>query len=135
MFSSITMASSTTRPIASTIASSVNVLIVNPNAYINPNAPIRDTGIVTIGMSVARRLRRKRKMTSTTSAMASTIVSNTDPIDFSMNTDVSYETISLMPGGSDAFMRSTSARTALDNSSGLATACLTTPTLSDGLPL
>ena len=135
MFSSITMASSTTRPIASTMASSVSVLIVNPNAYIRPKAPISDTGIVTIGMSVARRLRRKKKMTSTTSTIASTIVSNTDPIDFSMNTDVSYETISLMPGGSDAFMRSTSARTALDNSSGLATACLTTPTLSDGLPL
>ena len=52
-------------------------------------APISDTGIVTIGMSVARRLRRKKKMTSTTSTIASTIVSNTDLIERSMNTDVS----------------------------------------------
>ena len=60
MFSSITIASSTTRPIASTIASSVSVLIVKPNKYMSPNAPTSDTGIVTIGMIVARRLRRKK---------------------------------------------------------------------------
>ena len=60
MFSSMTMASSTTRPIASTIASSVSVLIVKPNRYISPNAPTSETGIVTSGMSVARRLRRKK---------------------------------------------------------------------------
>ena len=48
MFSSTTMASSTTRPMASTIASSVSVLMVKPNAYISANAPISDTGIVTM---------------------------------------------------------------------------------------
>ena len=89
MFSSMTIASSTTRPIASTIASSVSVLIVKPNAYISPNAPISDTGIVTIGISVARKLRRKKKITSTTSTIASAIVVNTDLIERSMNTDVS----------------------------------------------
>ena len=89
MFSSTTIASSTTRPIASTIASSVSVLIVNPNRYISANAPISDTGIVTIGMIVARRLRRKKKITSTTSTIASTMVVNTDAIERSMNTDVS----------------------------------------------
>jgi hypothetical protein len=40
-----------------------------------------------------------------------------------------------MPGGSEAFIWSTSARTAFDSSSGLATACLITPMLSEGLPL
>ncbi len=89
MFSSMTIASSTTRPIASTIASSVSVLIVKPNTYISANAPISDTGIVTIGMTVARRLRRKKKITSTTSRTASAIVWNTDLIERSMNTDVS----------------------------------------------
>ena len=89
MFSSMTIASSTTRPIASTIASSVSVLIVKPNRYMSPNAPISATGIVTSGMSVARMLRRKKKMTSTTSRIASAIVSNTDLIERSMNTDVS----------------------------------------------
>ena len=89
MFSSITIASSTTSPIASTIASSVSVLIVNPNRYMSPNAPTSDTGIVTIGITVARRLRRNRKITSTTSPIASPIAWNTDLIDRSMNTDVS----------------------------------------------
>ena len=54
------MASSTTRPIASTMASSVSVLIVNPNRYMSPNVPTSDTGMVMIGISVARRLRRKK---------------------------------------------------------------------------
>ena len=89
MFSSMTMASSTTRPIASTIASSVSVLIVKPNTYISANAPTSDTGIVTIGMIVARRLRRKKKITSTTSRIASPMVVNTDLIERSMNTEVS----------------------------------------------
>jgi hypothetical protein len=40
-------------------------------------------------MSVARRLRRKKKITSTTSRIASMMVSNTDPIERSMNTEVS----------------------------------------------
>ena len=89
MFSSTTIASSTTSPIASTIASSVSVLIVKPNRYISPNAPISDTGMVMIGMIVARRLRRKKKITSTTSTIASTMVVNTDAIERSMNTEVS----------------------------------------------
>ncbi len=89
MFSSTTIASSTTRPIASTIASSVNVLTVKPNAYISANAPTSDTGIVTIGMTVARRLRRKKKITSTTSTIASPMVVNTDLIERSMNSDAS----------------------------------------------
>ena len=74
MFSSITMASSTTRPIASTIASSVNVLMVKPKAYISANAPISEIGIVTSGISVARQLRRNRKITTMTRITASATV-------------------------------------------------------------
>ena len=120
---------------ASTIASSVSVLMVKPKKYMSANAPISDTGIVTIGMIVARRLRRKKKITSTTRRIASPIVWNTDAIERSMNTDVSYATTSFMPGGRFSLILSTSARTACDSSSGLATACLMTPMLSDGLPL
>ena len=43
--------------------------------------------------------------------------------------------MSFIPGGSAALIFSTSARTAFDSSSGFATACLITPTLSDDLPL
>ena len=74
IFSSTTMASSTTRPIASTIARSVSVLTLNPNANISAKVAISDTGIVTIGMIAARNERRKNRMTKTTSAMASPIV-------------------------------------------------------------
>ena len=54
MFSSMTMASSTTSPTASTRASSVSVLIEKPNIHMKMKAPISDTGMVTIGTSVAR---------------------------------------------------------------------------------
>ena len=129
------MASSTTRPMASTMASSVSVLIEKPNAYISVQAPISDTGMVTMGIRLARRLRRNRKITSTTSTMASPMVWNTDSMDFSMKTEVSYAMFSFMPLGSVAFISSISARTALDRSSGLAVDCLTTPMFSAGLPL
>ena len=135
MFSSMTIASSTTSPMASTIDSSVSVLIVKLNAYMSPNAPISATGIVTIGMNDARTLRRKKKMTSATSRIASPIASNTDLIERSMKTDVSYATMSFSPGGMLSFILMTSALTAFDRSSGFATACLMTPILSDGLPL
>jgi hypothetical protein len=52
MFSSTTIASSTTRPIASVTPSSVSVLIVKPSAYSTANAQT-ETGIATAG-SVAR---------------------------------------------------------------------------------
>ena len=83
------MASSTTRPIASTIASSVSVLMVKPKAYISANAPIRLTGIVTSGISVARSERRKTKITSTTSTTASPMVVNTALIDSRMKIELS----------------------------------------------
>ena len=94
MFSSTTIESSTTRPIARTMASSVSVFTLKPNAYMNANAPTSETGMVTSGMMVARRLRRNRKITSATSTMASTIVVNTALMDSSMNTDESYITSS-----------------------------------------
>ena len=74
MFSSTTMASSTTSPIASTSASSVSVLIEKPAKYISVNEPIRHTGIVTSGITLARIECRNTKITSATSATASAIV-------------------------------------------------------------
>ncbi len=135
MFSSTTIASSTTRPIASTIASSVSVLTVKPNAYINANAPTSDRGIVTSGIKVARTSRRKMKITSITRSTASVIVRNTDWIERSMNTDESYTTVIFMPSGSVGLIFAISARTACDSSSGLPVACLTTPMVIDGWPL
>ena len=42
-----------------------------------------------MGMMLARRLRRKKKITSTTRMMASPMVLNTESIERSMNTDES----------------------------------------------
>ena len=74
MFSSTTMASSTTSPMASTSASSVSVLMVNPAAAISAKEPIRLTGIVTSGMNDARSVRRNTNTTSATSTTASATV-------------------------------------------------------------
>ena len=45
MFSVTTIPSSTTRPVASTIASSVNTFIVKPEIYIIKKVAIKETGI------------------------------------------------------------------------------------------
>ena len=74
MFSSMTMASSTTRPIASTMASRVRVLIEKPKRSISAKAPISETGMVISGIRVARTERRKTKMIPTTSRIASPMV-------------------------------------------------------------
>ncbi len=81
-FSSTTIASSTTRPIASTMASKVSVLIEKPSMYMMAKAPIREIGIVTMGITLARKLRRKNTITSTTSKMASAMVVYTESMDF-----------------------------------------------------
>ena len=65
-FSTMTIASSTTRPTESTIASSVRRLIVKPKASIRNTAPISEIGIATTGISTERAEPRKRKMTMTT---------------------------------------------------------------------
>jgi hypothetical protein len=63
--------------------------MVKPSTSISAKAPISDTGMVTSGISVARKLRRKKKMISSTSSIASPMVLNTASIERSMNTDES----------------------------------------------
>ena len=60
VFSTTTMASSTTIPIASTSPNRVNVLIDMPRADITAKVPSSETGIVTAGTSVVRRSCRNR---------------------------------------------------------------------------
>ena len=54
MFSTTTIASSTTMPIASTRPNSVSVLIEKPNALMTANVPTSETGMVSVGISVVR---------------------------------------------------------------------------------
>ena len=74
-FSTTTIASSTTMPIASTSPNSDRLLSVKPNIAMKKNVPISDTGMATIGMMAARQVCRKRMTTSTTRMIASPIVS------------------------------------------------------------
>ena len=71
MFSIITMASSTTKPVEIVSAISVRLLRLYPRRYITANVPTKDSGTATLGMIVADGLRRNRKITITTKAMVS----------------------------------------------------------------
>ena len=71
------MASSTTRPTESTIASSVSRFSVNPNACIRNTAPISDTGMATTGTSTVRSDPRNRKITTITMKIVSSSVLTT----------------------------------------------------------
>ena len=81
MFSSMTMASSTTKPTDSVSAISVILLTENPSPYIAAKVPMIESGSARLGMTVADRLRRKRKITRITRAIVSTRVNLTSATD------------------------------------------------------
>ncbi|MNE30347.1 hypothetical protein D3C80_1238570 [compost metagenome] len=60
MFSSTTMASSTTRPVARISAISDRLLSEKPHRYMTAKVPTSDTGTARLGISEARRLPRNR---------------------------------------------------------------------------
>jgi len=66
MFSTMTMASSTTSPTESTMASKVSKLMVNPAICMRNTAPTSEIGIATTGMIKARHEPRNKKMIATT---------------------------------------------------------------------
>ncbi len=72
--STTTMASSTTKPMASTSPKSDSVLMENPNKGKTAKVPISDTGTAMRGMRVARQFCRKRNTTRVTRSIASRIV-------------------------------------------------------------
>ena len=84
-FSTTTMASSTTMPIASTSPNSDRLLRVKPNTLIMKKVPISEIGIATIGMTAARQVCRNSMITSTTRMIASKMVSITASTDCWMN--------------------------------------------------
>jgi hypothetical protein len=75
------MASSTTRPIASTSASRVSRLMEKPKASIIAKVPTSDSGIATTGMNTERGEPRNRNTTSTTITSASTRLVTTSSIE------------------------------------------------------
>src|SRR6266568_1513570 len=73
-FSSTTIASSTTKPVAMVSAMSDRLFKLKPARYITPNVATSETGTATAGIRVARALRRNRNTTTITSAIAMTSV-------------------------------------------------------------
>src|SRR5262249_30455976 len=71
MFSMTTMASSTTKPVASTMPNKVSVLMEKFSSLIKAKVPMSDTGIATPGISVLRQSWRKSSITSMTKKIAS----------------------------------------------------------------
>src|SRR5690554_120433 len=90
-FSTTTIASSTTMPIASTMPNSVSVLIENPSASIPANVPTIATGTASNGISVARHDCKNTNTTTSTSTTASSSVCTTSVTEAVMNSVVSYE--------------------------------------------
>ena len=84
-FSTTTMESSTTMPMASTRPNSDSVLIEKPSAYSTAKVPMMDTGTATSGITEARQVCRNRITTSTTSSTASSRVSMTASMDWRTN--------------------------------------------------
>ena len=73
MFSIMTMASSTTKPVAMVSAINVRLLTLNPSKYMMAKVPTSESGTTTLGMKVAVQVRKKANVTSTTKVIAMTI--------------------------------------------------------------
>ena len=89
-FSTTTIASSTSRPIASTMANMVSMLMEKPKNPSTAKVPRMTTGTAMVGMRVARMLPRNSHITRNTSTMASKRVRTTSSMATSMNRVVSW---------------------------------------------
>ncbi len=85
-FSTTTIASSTTIPIARTRPNSDSALMPKPRALITANVPMSDTGTAASGIMLARQVCRNSTTTTTTSRIASISVSTTALIESRTNT-------------------------------------------------
>ena len=77
MFSSTTIASSTTKPVATVSAISDRLFSEKPSSHMMPRVPASDATTATAGTIVARHEPRKMLTTATTSSVAMTRVSST----------------------------------------------------------
>ena len=134
VFSTTTMASSTTMPMARTRPKRVSVLIEKPKAPMTANVPTRDTGMVSVGIRVVRQSWRNTYTVRTTSAMAMKRVSTTSSIDTRTNSVVLYGRSWCTPLGKLGASRAMAACTPRDTWSALAPGSWNTPTSAEGLP-
>src|SRR5580704_19519917 len=103
MFSITTIASSTTNPVEIVRAISDRLSRLYLHKYMTPNVPISETGTATLGINVARRLRKKKNTTRITSATDSTSVRSTSFTDARIVIVRSSTTVKLIADGIEAF--------------------------------
>ncbi len=99
MFSVTTMPSSTTSPVASTIASRVSTLIEYPSRYMTKNVPMSETGMSMSGRNAMAQSRKNRKMMRMTSRSAMSSVSSTSLSDCRTNRVLSNTSSNTYSGG------------------------------------
>ena len=134
-FSSTTIASSTTNPVAIVSAISERLLRLNPQRYMTPNVPINDTGTATLGISAARALRRNRNTTRITSDTAMISVRSTSRSDARIDGVRSIITCMSIASGIEARSCGSTSRTRSSVSMMFAFGCLFRISSIDGLPL
>jgi len=94
------MASSTTKPTDRVSAMRVMLLTEKPRAYMAAKVPMMERGSARLGMMVADRFRRKRKMTMITRPMVSSRVNLTSATDSLIVSERSKRTLSSTAAGS-----------------------------------
>ena len=92
-FSTTTIASSTTIPIANTSPKRVRLFIENPSAAITANVPIKDTGTAINGIIEARHVCKNRITTIVTRIIASRKVLITSWIEARIYSESSFITL------------------------------------------
>src|SRR5208283_1658023 len=135
MFSMTTMASSTTRPVASVMPNRVSVLMEKPSSLTKAKVPMSETGMVTAGMMVERQSSRKTKMTRMTRKIAWPRVETTSRMDSLTASVVSKASSYFMPGGKRLERRSSSALHRRSTSRALAVESWVMPMPTDSCPL
>src|ERR1700682_1844547 len=104
------MASSTTKPTAMVSAISDRLSRLKCIRYIAANEPASASGTVTLGMSVAQKLRKNSRITSTTRQMVSISVNSTSKTEARMVTVRSGMVSTVIAGGGGGGVWGNSAR-------------------------
>jgi len=111
MFSSTTIASSTTKPVEMVSAISDRLSRLKPSRYIAPKEPMIEVGTATLGIAAARTLRKKANTTRITRTTAMTSVFSVSASDWRMVLDRSTAIVKSTSPGNEAARRGNSART------------------------
>ncbi len=103
MFSSTTIASSTTKPVEMVSAISDRLSRLKPSRYITPNEPMIEVGTATLGIAAARTLRKKANTTRITRTTAMTSVFSVSASDWRIVFDRSTTTCQIDVAGQRSF--------------------------------